>query len=146
MTQFSQSNDQTHGYGGTEREVCLPPDSVASEDLVCLDSVEFHSATDKRIRRATGAASSAYLGIVADEGGIDSGYTGRIIRGVTVKKTLVGSVSQGDPVEATTRSTVTALTMTLGPYVAAENIFGYAMQDGTTGQSIDVLVDPVILI
>lgn len=144
MPQFDQDNDLVKGWKGTEVDVVLPADAVASEALAFLDSVEFHSATNKRFRKATGADTSRYLGIVADSGGIASGKTGRIIKGIIVSKTLVGSVSEGDLVEATSATTVTKLTIDSGGYVLAVNVFGRAMQDQTTGNTLLVEVNPLI--
>jgi len=145
MAQFDQTNDQVLGYQGTAIEVSLPSDTVADTDLNYLDSVELDSTTGY-ITTATGADASKYLGIVADSGGIESGYSGRIIRGVRVKKELVGSCSIGDLLEATDETTVTALTTTLGSYLAPINSFGIALEDQTTGNMVDMLVDPKILV
>ena len=143
--EFTQDNDQIKGWRGTEIEVPLPADAQASEDLAYLDAVEFHSSTDKRIRKATGADDSQYLGIVADSGGIDSGDIGRIIKGVEIPMTMSGTGSQGDLVEATNNTTVAALELASGPYALAKNTFGRLMQAGVNAATVLVLVEPQIL-
>jgi hypothetical protein len=145
MAQFTDSNDQVKGWQGDAQDVVLPSDVTAAEDLAYLDSVEF-SSVDNKIRKATGADNSKYLGIVADSGGIRSGKTGRVIRGVTCKKTLSGSCSQGDLLEATDGSTVAKVTTDLGPYPGDINTFGMALEAQTTGNTLLVLVNPNILV
>lgn len=143
--QFEQDNDQVKGWKGTAQDVPLTKDTLASEAIAYLDSVEFHSSTDKRIRKATGADDSQYLGICADSGGIASGKSGRIIKGVTVKKTMSGIGSQGDLVEATDNDTVAALELASGGYALAKNTFGRLVQDGTNAATVEIFVDPQIL-
>jgi len=141
----SDLNDQVKGWQGMVLEVPLPDNTLASEDLDYLDAVEFHSVTDRRIRKATGANDSQYLGFVADSGGIESDKAGRIIKGVTYNMTMVGSGNQGDNVEATTETTCTVIELASGPYALAINTYGRLMQDATTGTTVKVLVDPQIL-
>ena len=143
--QFDQLNDQVKGWKGTPQDVVLHKDTLASEALAYCDAVEFHSSTDKRIRKATGANDSQYIGIVADSGGIASGKSGRIIKGVTVNMTMVGTGNAGDNVEATSETTCTAIELTSGPYVLGINTFGRLVQAGTNAATVGVYVDPQIL-
>jgi hypothetical protein len=144
VPQFDQTNDQVKGWQGTEVDCVLPSDAVASEALALNDSVELHSSTNKRFRKATGASASRYLGIVADSGGIASGATGRIIKGIIVSKTASGSISQGDLVSAISATAVAKITVDMGGYALAVNAFGRAMQDQTNGNTLLVEVWPEI--
>jgi len=145
-TQLTDVNDLNKYTQGTPVPVEVPNQYVLSEAVEYNDALEFSSVTDK-VRKATGAAGSRYLGVCLAGGGQSSGDRPTIGRSHVISMVIaVGSaaVNPGDKLRAATATTCAKVTQNYGPYTFDQNIFGEALEDGVAGATIKVRVDPVI--
>jgi hypothetical protein len=143
-TILTDANDRNKYYDGDPQIVPLPDDVTATAALSFLDAVEW-SAVDNKIRVATGADDSKYVGAVLNGGGVAAAAKPTLARNFVHQMTIAAAtaaISQGDRVKANTGSTCEKVSPNVGLYTYPRNTYGIAMEAGVAGASIKVFVEP----
>jgi hypothetical protein len=146
MTILTDGNDRNKYYDGDPQIVPLPDDVSATAALSFLDAVEW-STVDNKVRVATGADGSKYIGAVLNGGGVAAAVKPTLARGFVHPMTVAAgtaTIAQGERVKANSGTTCERVAPNAGLYTYPRNTYGIALEAGAAGVSIKIFVDPRI--